>query len=147
MIEDGMTSLNFLFTGETNQTHNSFKTTINIHDKESNETSISAVVCLQDNECKFFEKNKLDKADFAYNNGEFAKQRSKRNVVTIGKYVWDMSAPVRSPAADFASRAYQSAKVAFNNWGNSVGKKEGGKAMDRANNSRGQGTRLDRSKH
>jgi hypothetical protein len=103
MIENGMTVSNFMFTGEINQSNNSFKATITLQDKIANETTVSALVCLQNNECKYFETNQLNKADFAYENGEFDKERAKRNVLVQG---WNLSAPIRSAISFEAQRGY-----------------------------------------
>lgn len=77
--------------------------TISNHDMKENMIINSYIVCLENGECKYFDSSESEKANLAYENGEFLKERKKRNTAA---YIWRLSEPVRAPIGYHAKQFY-----------------------------------------
>lgn len=86
LVTNDMTIGNFSFKDEINQINGAQKTTISLSNLLNNSSSMSYVVCLSDDSCKFFPTEDKLGADYSYENNKFANKREKRNIRELGKW-------------------------------------------------------------
>ena len=148
LIEDNMVASTSYITEEYNPAANTLKIKISEHVKSLNTFQDAYILCLNNvldpDKCKFFTQNELASMNYAFENGEFLKERSKRNTAVI-KYVWEVSKPVHAPIGAEAKKAWEKAKREFNNWGHRYAEREVGRSHSRAGGDMGRAS-YDRSK-
>ncbi|WP_233231142.1 hypothetical protein, partial [Silvanigrella aquatica] len=79
IIQNNTVISDVIFSGQVNPNNNTSKVTIEVTNRSNNEVRFVTSICLPSNECKFFLPAQFENANYAYNNGEFVKQREKRN--------------------------------------------------------------------
>jgi hypothetical protein len=68
-----------VFSGEINNSTNVSKINIDVTNRFDYTSSTLSYVCLSNNECKFYGPEEIQKANFAFENGSFLKECSKRS--------------------------------------------------------------------
>ncbi|RDB35433.1 MAG: hypothetical protein DCC88_10290, partial [Spirobacillus cienkowskii] len=68
-----------VFSGEINNSTNVSKINIDVTNRFDYTSNTLSYVCLSNNECKFYGPEEIQKANFAFENGSFLKERSKRS--------------------------------------------------------------------